>query len=163
MAFATCSIVGKVYRSGKGKDGFVASRCSNRPVESDSLRIVKLLADPVPYWRGELEPITESQPTFGSVTLRPKTSAILTLVSHEVWKTLLTRTSCRRRHERSFSPRIRPCRADGRRRGERTRANRCLLYRWHKHCGVDTNSGSTDYGKFLDAMRTLRIMAARQL
>ena len=56
------------------------------PVESDSLRIVKLLADPVPYWRGELEPITESQPTFGSVTLRPKTVAILTLVSHEVWE-----------------------------------------------------------------------------
>ena len=56
------------------------------PVDSDSLKIPKLLADPTPYWRGELEEITESEPTFGAVVLKPKTVAILTLVSHEVWE-----------------------------------------------------------------------------
>lgn len=56
------------------------------PVDADSLKIPKLLADPTPYWRGELEEITESDPTFGAVVLKPRTVAILTLVSHEVWE-----------------------------------------------------------------------------
>lgn len=56
------------------------------PVEADSLKIPKLLSDPTPYWRGELDDITESDPTFGAVMLKPKTVAILTLVSHEVWE-----------------------------------------------------------------------------
>jgi len=56
------------------------------PVEADSLKIPKLLADPTPYWRGELEDIDTSDPNFGAVVLKPKTVAILTLVSHEVWE-----------------------------------------------------------------------------
>ncbi len=56
------------------------------PCDADSLKIPKLLADPTPYWRGELEEITESDPTFGAVVLKPKVVAILTLVSHEVWE-----------------------------------------------------------------------------
>ena len=56
------------------------------PVEADSLKIPKLTADPQAYWRGELDDITESDPTFGAVMLQPKTVAILTLVSHEVWE-----------------------------------------------------------------------------
>ncbi len=56
------------------------------PVDADSLKIPKLLADPTPQWRGELEEITESDPTFGAVVLKPRTVAILTLVSYEVWE-----------------------------------------------------------------------------
>lgn len=56
------------------------------PVDSDSLKIPKLLADPTPYWRGELQEIAQSDPTFGAVILKPKTVAILTLVSYEVWE-----------------------------------------------------------------------------
>ena len=56
------------------------------PIEADSLTIPKLLADPTPYWRGELETITQSSPSFSAIVLKPKAVAILTLVSHEVWE-----------------------------------------------------------------------------
>lgn len=56
------------------------------PVEADSLKIPKILADPAVFWRGELEQITESDPTFGSITLVPKVCAVLVKISHELYE-----------------------------------------------------------------------------
>ena len=56
------------------------------PVEADSLKVPKVLADPTVQWRGELEAITESDPTFGSVVLTPKVCAILIKISQELYE-----------------------------------------------------------------------------
>ena len=56
------------------------------PVEADSLRVPKVLADPDVQWRGELEAITESDPTFGSVLLVPKVCAVLIKISQELYE-----------------------------------------------------------------------------
>ena len=56
------------------------------PVETDSLTVPKVLADPSVQWRGELEAITESDPTFGSVVLTPKVCAVLVKISQELYE-----------------------------------------------------------------------------
>lgn len=54
------------------------------PVEADSLKVPKHLTDPTVTWRGELEPIVESDPTCGAVTLYPKVAGVLVKISHEL-------------------------------------------------------------------------------
>lgn len=54
------------------------------PVEADSLKVAKLATDPTVVWRGELEEITESDPTFEAVVLTPKVCAALVRISEEL-------------------------------------------------------------------------------
>jgi HK97 family phage major capsid protein len=63
----------------------VVSRAGARtvPLEGQT-SIAKVVSDPVPQWRGENQPVEESEPTFGSVTFRPKSLAVLARASREV-------------------------------------------------------------------------------
>jgi HK97 family phage major capsid protein len=54
------------------------------PMNSGDLKIVKVLTDPTPEWHAELADITESAPTFGAVTLRPRTLVALCRASVEL-------------------------------------------------------------------------------
>jgi HK97 family phage major capsid protein len=54
------------------------------PVEADSLKVGKLATDPTVVWRGELEEITESDPTFEAIVLMPKVCAALVRISEEL-------------------------------------------------------------------------------
>ncbi len=54
------------------------------PLVSDQTVIAKLASDPVPAWRNENANIAESDPTFSSVTLAPKSLAVLVKVSREL-------------------------------------------------------------------------------
>ena len=56
------------------------------PVETDSLTVPKVTADPQVYWRGELEEITEGDPVFGAVKLQPKVCACLIKISEELYQ-----------------------------------------------------------------------------
>ncbi|MBX6773392.1 MAG: phage major capsid protein [Chloroflexi bacterium] len=54
------------------------------PLTSDQTSIAKLLSDPVPSWRGEAAAVAVGEPSFGAVTLKPKTLAVLVRVSREL-------------------------------------------------------------------------------
>lgn len=54
------------------------------PLRSDSNVIAAVASDPVPVWRVENAAVTESDPTFRSVTLTPRSLAVLTRVSFEL-------------------------------------------------------------------------------
>lgn len=54
------------------------------PLTSDQNVIAKLASDPVPAWRSENAAIAESDPTFASVTLTPRSLAVMVKVSREL-------------------------------------------------------------------------------
>lgn len=54
------------------------------PLTSDSNVIAKLTADPTPAWRAEAGAVAASDPTFGAVTLAPKSLAVLVKFSREL-------------------------------------------------------------------------------
>ena len=54
------------------------------PLSSDQNVIAKVLTDPVPAWRAENAAVNESDPTFGSVTLAPKSIAVMVKASVEL-------------------------------------------------------------------------------
>ncbi len=54
------------------------------PLTSDQNVIAKLTADPTPAWRAESAAIAISDPTFGAVTLAPKSLAVLIKFSREL-------------------------------------------------------------------------------
>ncbi|SDK98167.1 phage major capsid protein [Aliiruegeria lutimaris] len=54
------------------------------PLTSDQNVIAKLATDPVPAWRSENAAIAESDPTFSSVTLTPRSLAVMIKVSREL-------------------------------------------------------------------------------
>ncbi|MEN8896908.1 MAG: phage major capsid protein [Yoonia sp.] len=54
------------------------------PLTSDQNVIAKVLTDPVPAWRAENAAVNESDPTFGAVTLAPKSIAVLVKASVEL-------------------------------------------------------------------------------
>ncbi|WP_172327844.1 phage major capsid protein [Mangrovicoccus sp. HB161399] len=54
------------------------------PLTSDDHVIARLATDPVPAWRTENSAVTESEPTFDSVPLQPKSLAVLTKISFEL-------------------------------------------------------------------------------
>ena len=64
----------------------VAFRAGARtvPMDSQTLRFARVIADPVGSWRAENSPIAEDQPAFDTVTLQAKSWALLTRVSREL-------------------------------------------------------------------------------
>lgn len=54
------------------------------PMDSQTLRFARLIADPVGSWRAEGAPIAEDQPAFDQVTLTAKSWALITKVSREL-------------------------------------------------------------------------------
>lgn len=64
----------------------VAVRAGARtvPLESADHSWAKVASDPVPAWRAELGSVAESDPTFASVQLQPKSLAVLVRVSREL-------------------------------------------------------------------------------
>ncbi|HAJ02305.1 MAG TPA: phage major capsid protein [Brevundimonas sp.] len=54
------------------------------PLTSDQNVIAKLTADPTPAWRAEAGAVAASDPTFGAVTLAPKSLAVLVKFSREL-------------------------------------------------------------------------------
>ncbi|CAN1529516.1 COG4653 Predicted phage phi-C31 gp36 major capsid-like protein [Caulobacteraceae bacterium] len=54
------------------------------PLSSDQNVIAKLTADPTPAWRAESAAIAVSDPTFGAVSLAPKSLAVLVKFSREL-------------------------------------------------------------------------------
>ncbi len=54
------------------------------PLTSDTNYIAKVLTDPVPAWRAENAEITNSDATFGRVSMAPKSLAVLCRVSREL-------------------------------------------------------------------------------
>lgn len=54
------------------------------PLTTDSNVIAKLTADPTPAWRAEAGAVASSDPTFGAVTLAPKSLAVLVKFSREL-------------------------------------------------------------------------------
>lgn len=54
------------------------------PLTSDTNVIAKLLTDPAPAWRAEAGAVAASDPTFGAVTLAPKSLAVLVKFSREL-------------------------------------------------------------------------------
>lgn len=64
----------------------VAFRAGARtvPMDSQTLRFARLIADPVGSWRAENSPIAEDQPAFDQVTLTARSWALITKVSREL-------------------------------------------------------------------------------
>lgn len=64
----------------------VVSRAGARtvPLTSDTNYVAKVLTDPVPAWRAENAEITNSDATFGRVSMAPKSLAVLCRVSREL-------------------------------------------------------------------------------
>ena len=64
----------------------VAFRAGARtlPMDSQTLRFARVIADPAGSWRAENSPIAEDQPAFDTVTLQAKSWALLTRVSREL-------------------------------------------------------------------------------
>lgn len=54
------------------------------PLTSDANVIAKLTADPTPAWRAEAGAVATSDPTFGAVTLAPKSLAVIVKFSREL-------------------------------------------------------------------------------
>lgn len=54
------------------------------PLSSDQNYVAKVLSDPVPQWRAENAEITNSDATFGRVSMAPKSLAVLCRVSREL-------------------------------------------------------------------------------
>jgi len=54
------------------------------PLTSDTNYIAKVLTDPTPAWRSEAGSIAESDPTFGRVTLTPRSLGVIIKVSREL-------------------------------------------------------------------------------
>jgi HK97 family phage major capsid protein len=54
------------------------------PLTSDNNVVAKLLTDPVPAWRLEAGAVAESDPTFGLLTLTPRSLAVQTKISLEL-------------------------------------------------------------------------------
>lgn len=54
------------------------------PMESQTLRFARQIADPAGAWRAENAPIVEGQPAFDAVTLTAKTWALLVKISREL-------------------------------------------------------------------------------
>ncbi|WP_211299436.1 phage major capsid protein [Pukyongiella litopenaei] len=59
------------------------------PLGSDNNNIAKLASDPVPAWRVENAVVAESDPTFTNVPLVPRSLAVLTKVSRELFQDTL--------------------------------------------------------------------------
>ena len=64
----------------------VAAGARTVPLTSDNLSIAKLATDPTPAFRAENAAIAESDPTFSSVTLTPRSLAVMTKVSRELFE-----------------------------------------------------------------------------
>jgi len=58
------------------------------PLGSDSVSLPRLATGVVGTWKAENAPVTESQPVFERVTFRPKTLAVLTKLSYELFEDL---------------------------------------------------------------------------
>ncbi len=56
------------------------------PLTSDSHSIAAVAADPMPAWRDENASVAESEPTFRNVPMRPKSLAVLTRLSRELFE-----------------------------------------------------------------------------
>ncbi|WP_297776330.1 phage major capsid protein [uncultured Roseovarius sp.] len=56
------------------------------PLGSDVNKIAKLLTDPAPAWRLEAGDVATSDPTFGLVTLTPRSLAVQTVISAELFE-----------------------------------------------------------------------------
>lgn len=56
------------------------------PLTSDSHSIAAVAADPVPAWRDENASVSESDPTFRNVPMQPKSLAVLTRLSRELFE-----------------------------------------------------------------------------
>lgn len=56
------------------------------PLGSDVNKIAKLLTDPAPAWRLEAGEVATSDPTFGLVNLTPRSLAVQTLISAELFE-----------------------------------------------------------------------------
>lgn len=54
------------------------------PLGSDTNYVAKLLTDPSPAWRDENDAISESDPTFGRITLTPRSLGVIVKVSREL-------------------------------------------------------------------------------
>lgn len=52
-------------------------------IDSNSMKLGRLVTDPSTYWRGETVAVTASKPVFGSITVTPKVCAVLIPVSLE--------------------------------------------------------------------------------
>lgn len=67
----------------------IAAGARTVPLGSDNNNIAKLASDPVPAWRDENDVVNESDPTFTNVPLVPKSLAVLTRVSRELFQDTL--------------------------------------------------------------------------
>lgn len=56
------------------------------PLTSDHLSIARLASDPVPAFRNEVGSVAESDPTFDTVTLAPRSMAVMTKISRELFE-----------------------------------------------------------------------------
>lgn len=68
------------------RDEMVLARAGARivPLTSDQNVIAKVLTEPIPAWRAENAAVNESDPTFGLVTLAPKSIAVMIKASVEL-------------------------------------------------------------------------------
>lgn len=64
----------------------IAAGARTVPLRSDHHNIAKLASDPVPAWRFENAVVTESDPTFTNVPLVPRSLAVMTRISHELFE-----------------------------------------------------------------------------
>ncbi|MGC6392016.1 MAG: phage major capsid protein [Alphaproteobacteria bacterium] len=56
------------------------------PLTSDNISIAKVASDPTPAFRAEAAAITESDPSFTTVNMTPRSMALMTKVSRELWE-----------------------------------------------------------------------------
>jgi HK97 family phage major capsid protein len=62
----------------------IAAGAVTVPMLTDSLSMAKLVADPVPQWRGEGSIVASSDPTFGAIRMSAKSLGVIVPVSREL-------------------------------------------------------------------------------
>lgn len=79
-------LAGEMIDKLRAQSVIVAAGARTVPLTSDNLSIAKLATDPTPAFRAENAAIAESDPTFSSVTLTPRSLAVMTKVSRELFE-----------------------------------------------------------------------------
>ena len=79
-------LAGEMIDRLRAESVMVAAGARTVPLTSDNLSIAKLATDPTPAFRAENAAIAESDPTFSSVTLTPRSLAVMTKVSRELFE-----------------------------------------------------------------------------
>ena len=77
-------LAGFVIDLARAQSVIVGSGALTVPMESATLDIPRLLTDPTASWRGENDPITEGDPTFGAAQLTARSLACLVSVPNEL-------------------------------------------------------------------------------